>query len=99
MAAAECIRPVHPDSGPSTAEMRSSSGVSEEFRTLTISEGQPYARRAIHRHVLGPAPFPFLRIRGRRMKEAGFEIGKRVRVQVMRGRLVPELECESASER
>jgi len=53
MAAAECIHPIHSDSGPSTPEMPSSSAASKEFRTLTISEGQPHVRGAAYRNVRG----------------------------------------------
>jgi hypothetical protein len=35
-------------------------------------------------------PMPYLRLRGRRLKDAGFAIGRNVRVEVNEGRLTIE---------
>ncbi len=39
-------------------------------------------------------PMPYLRLRGRWMEEAGFQVGDRVHVEVQRGRLIVTTEEE-----
>ena len=59
-------------------------------RRLTVSGSCPESRAASHLCRLLP-PMPFLRLRGRWLKQAGFDIGARVQVSVSAGRLVLEV--------
>lgn len=59
-------------------------------RRLTVSYTQPEsrARRSLHRPR--PQPMPFLRLQGRWLDRAGFQIGKPVRVLVCEGVMILE---------
>jgi toxic protein SymE len=59
-------------------------------RRLTVSGSSPESRAARHLCRALP-PMPFLRLRGRWLKHAGFDIGARVQVIVSSGRLVLEV--------
>lgn len=59
-------------------------------RRLTVSSSHTESRAARPRY-LPIAPMPFLRLRGRWLKQAGFAIGANVRVEVGPGRLVVEV--------
>ncbi len=60
-------------------------------RRLTVSSaGAESCADQYPRPVLDP--MPFLRLRGRWLQQAGFDIGARVRVSVSAGRLVLEVE-------
>jgi hypothetical protein len=79
---------------PSTAETPPPVHISRQVRYLTVSSGNP-GSRASSRWELGIIPsVPLLRVQGRWMEAAGFEIGARVRVQVAPGRLLFEVEQE-----
>ena len=58
-------------------------------RRLTVSYRQPDSRARLPRSAL--APMPFLRLQGRWLGEAGFAIGREVRVRVCAGLLVLEV--------
>jgi hypothetical protein len=58
-------------------------------RRLTVSSTCPESRARLPRPTL--PPIPFLRLRGRWLDEAGFTIGKPVRVSVSRGRIALEV--------
>jgi hypothetical protein len=60
-------------------------------RRLTVSSAGAESRADQYPHRL-LAPMPFLRLRGRWLKQAGFDIGARVRVSVEAGKLVLEIE-------
>jgi Toxin SymE, type I toxin-antitoxin system len=65
---------------------------SEPVRYLTIGRGDP-GPRVLKKSDCGVVrPVPLLRIQGQWLERAGFEIGKRVNVQVESGRLVIEAE-------
>ncbi|MGH8241585.1 MAG: SymE family type I addiction module toxin [Steroidobacteraceae bacterium] len=60
-------------------------------RRLTVSSASAESRAAQYPCRL-LAPMPLLRLRGRWLKHAGFEIGSTVQVSVSAGRLVLEVE-------
>jgi toxic protein SymE len=60
-------------------------------RHLTVSSASVDSSAGQHPPRLLP-PMPFLRLRGRWLKQAGFDIGARVRVSIEAGRLVLEVE-------
>jgi hypothetical protein len=59
-------------------------------RRLRVSRTQPESRSQRLPRSL-PAPIPFLRLHGRWLDEAGFAIGKPVRVAVARGLIAIEV--------
>jgi len=92
MAIADCTQEMPASLVPSEAESPAASTVSKAVRFLTVCEGNP-GSRVFKKSECGIVPsVPLLRIQGQWVEQAGFEIGKRVRVQVAPGRLVFEVE-------
>lgn len=58
-------------------------------RRLTVNRTHPQSRARFLRR--DPTPMPLLRLQGRWMDRAGFQIGKPVRVVVAQGLLVLEV--------
>jgi len=92
MAIADCTQEIPASLVPSEAESPVASTVSKAVRFLTVCEGNPGSRVSKKSECGVVPPVPFLRIQGQWVQQAGFEIGKRVRVQIAPGRLVFEVE-------
>lgn len=71
-------------------------GPSLKPRALTVSYHCPdQPSRSLHRaYRPAPGPLPSLRLQGRWLEAAGFQIGDRVQVEVRRGRLIVTTEEE-----
>jgi len=92
MAIADCTQEMPASLVPSEAESPVASTVSKAVRFLTVCQGNP-GPRVFKKSECGVVPpVPLLRIQGQWMEQAGFEIGKRVRVRIAPGRLVFEVE-------
>jgi hypothetical protein len=92
MAIADCTQEMPASLVPSEAESPAASTVSKAVRFLTVCRGNP-GERVLKKSECGVVPpVPLLRIQGQWMEQAGFEIGKRVRVHIAPGRLVFDVE-------
>jgi type I toxin-antitoxin system toxin SymE len=92
MAVKECKRDVPMSFDLITADTPDSTSVSKEVRFLTVCRGNPGPRIHTKSELGIVPPVPLLRVQGQWMEEAGFEIGRRVRVRVAPGRLVFEVD-------
>ena len=103
MAIAECIEPVPPNIASYEAKTPEPSPSLNPTRFLTVGYAPQRARYGGHFMPLPgikiAPPLPQLRMQGKWLQRAGFEIGTVVKVRVARGRLVVEADPVQNDER